>query len=511
MLGSLGRVVDFYVIHVQRVCFHGQNNLRTFDGGFRLGHDRTTQVRQRRYFLAGPEILGYETLMLRDYLQLPTLVRILCLGSLINRAGSFVMVFLAIYASEQLGQGVQYATACMGVFGLGAMLGSMIGGQLADQIGRRYVMLLSLVGGAGLLLIIGQIRNPWAFMLSVGLFALVSDMYRPAASAMIADVVPNHHRPHAFALMYISINLGFAIAPTVGGFLAEYSYKLLFWGDALTMASYGLIIAMFVRETKPDGFNFVSEQDQDPGGKDLENQYTKNQNLDAADSIPLAAAVQAMIRDLPFVGFCSAGFLMALVFLQCVSTLPIYIKQCGFSNAQFGMLMSVNGAMIVVLQLPATHWLSRFNPVSLVIAGGVLIAIGFGCVGFCTTFLALAVTVAIWTIGEIIQSPFTHAIITDIAPEELRARYLGLHAMCGSLAITIGAPVGGVLQAALKPQVFWGLMFVVAAASVTTFLAIHRAVTARVFTDESGGALSQVLNEQVMNERAAKKQAINLP
>ena len=101
--------------------------------------------------------------MLRDYIELPLSVRVLCLGSLINRAGSFVMIFLTIYASEEMGYGVGFAAACMGVFGFGSMLGSILGGHLADQIGRRTVMLIALIGGAAGLLLISSMENRWAF------------------------------------------------------------------------------------------------------------------------------------------------------------------------------------------------------------------------------------------------------------------------------------------------------------------------------------------------------------
>ncbi|WP_372896869.1 MFS transporter, partial [Stieleria sp.] len=187
--------------------------------------------------------------MFRDYLQLPLPVRILCLGSLINRAGSFVLVFLSIYASEQLGFGVPFATACIGVLGLGSMAGSLLGGHLADKVGRRGVMLLALFGGAAILLLLSTVTNRWLFMLSVGVFALVADLYRPAAAAMIADLVSIDRRPHAFALMYISVNLGFAIAPPIGGLLAGYSFEWLFWIDAASMIAYGGIIALTIEET----------------------------------------------------------------------------------------------------------------------------------------------------------------------------------------------------------------------------------------------------------------------
>ena len=100
-------------------------------------------------------------------------------------------------------------------------------------------------------MLLGTVTDRWLFMLSVGVFAMVADLYRPAAAAMIGDLVPIDRRPHAFALMYISINLGFAIAPPIGGLLAGFSFEWLFWIDAFTMLAYGLIILLAIEETLP--------------------------------------------------------------------------------------------------------------------------------------------------------------------------------------------------------------------------------------------------------------------
>ena len=181
--------------------------------------------------------------MYRDYLELPVVVRILCCGALINRAGSFVLIFLTIYASEELEFGVPFATACIGVLGFGSMIGAVLGGHFADLWGRRTVMLSALFGGGCVLVLLAELENRWAFMGAVGLFALVTDMYRPAAAAMIADVVSVNRRAHAFALMYIAINLGFAVAPPLGGWLADFSFRWLFWADALTMFGAGIVVA----------------------------------------------------------------------------------------------------------------------------------------------------------------------------------------------------------------------------------------------------------------------------
>jgi len=402
--------------------------------------------------------------MLRDYIELPLPVRILCLGSLINRAGSFVLIFLTIYASEEMGFGVRFATACMGVLGLGSMVGSILGGHLADQVGRRIVMLIALIGGAMLLLLIGTMQNRWGFMAAVGLFAIVSDMYRPAAAAMIADHVDVDRRPHAFALMYISVNLGFAVAPPLGGLFAEFSFRLLFWGDAITTLLYGMIIFAVIRESLP-------------------NRTVPIKDASCPRNIaPLRQAAAHIASDTPFVLFCLSTLLIEIVFMQGMSTLPIHIRQSGFNNLQFGLLMSINGLLIFLLQLPITHWLHRFNAMSVVSAGCVLIAIGFGLCMLEGGFAFIALTIAIWTLGEILQAPFMQSIVTDMAPVELRARYLGLFGMCYALAMTIGAPVGGEVLSRFGPKVLWGGTLVIAIIAVTLYLAIHRSITRRIDT-----------------------------
>lgn len=407
--------------------------------------------------------------MLRDYVRLPLPVRILCLGSLINRAGSFVLVFLAIYASEQLGFGVPFATACIGVLGLGSMVGSLIGGHLADKVGRRSVMLFALFGGAAILLALSTITNRWLFMAAVGLFALVSDLYRPAASAMIADLVSLERRPHAFALMYISINLGFAIAPPIGGLLAGYSFEWLFWIDAATMIAYGLIILFSIRETVHRGVTADSES-----GPVTQTSWI--------------AALRQITLDVPFVLFCLSTLLIALVFVQGLSTLPIYIRQSGYSNLQFGLLMSINGILIFVLQLPITHWLSRFNAMTIVLIGGILISIGFGLTAFGGGLLFVGACIAIWTLGEILQAPFKQSIVSDMAPEELRGSYLGAFTMCYASALTIGAPLGGEVLHRLGPAPLWIGTFLVATLAVGVYSLIHPTVTRRVAVRVTTGA-----------------------
>lgn len=410
--------------------------------------------------------------MLRDYIELPLSVRILCLGTLINRAGSFVLIFLAIYASEQLGFGVPFATACIGVLGAGAMLGSLLGGHLADKVGRRVVMLVAMFGGGALLMLLSQMTSRGGFMLTVGAFAMVADLYRPAASAMIGDLVSKDRRSHAFALLYISVNLGFSIAPPVGGLLAGFSFQWLFWIDALTMIGYGLIILFSIAESRPPRVTtrFPAASDE---------------SVDTA--IPFTRAMRHMIQDQPFMLFCLSQLLIAMVFVQASSTLPIYVRQNGFSNVQFGLMMSINGVMIVVLQLPLTHWLSRFNAMSVVVVGGFLISLGFGLTAWHGGLLMISISIAVWTLGEIIEAPFKQSIVTDMAPEALRGRYLGLLSMCYALALMMGAPLGGEILHRYGAMTLWISAGALAMLGVALYAFIHAPISVRIAITQQPG------------------------
>ena len=422
--------------------------------------------------------------MIRQYLDLPRSIHILCFGSLVNRAGTFVVIFLTLYLKTSLGLSVTFATTTMGFFGAGAIVASLVGGQLADQIGRRPVMLFALLGGAVILVVFSFVTTPWLIMLMVLLFACVAETFRPAASAMIADLTTPEQRPHAFALMYVSINLGFAVGAFVGGIIASYNFHWLFWGDALTSAIFALIIFAALRETLPScttgpmpvAAPLDEPADENATGKPTVADYATRE-LDAP--IPILAAARHIITDTPFVVFCLATFLIALVFMQSLSTLPLYIEQRGFQPHDYGKIIALNGLLIVLLQLPLTAFLARFGRGNVMVVGAVLNAVGFALTALAVTLSHFALTIVIWTLGEIMAAPYSHAIVSDLAPTRLRARYMGVFTMSFSSAVMFAAPIGGAILASenLGGRYLWSGAGVVAMISAALFFSVRRHVT----------------------------------
>lgn len=373
--------------------------------------------------------------MLRQYFDLPRTVYILCLGTLINRAGAFVVLFLTFYLQERLNLGGIFATQAIGVFGLGTLLAALVGGQLADTIGRKTVMIGGLLGGGAVLVVFPWITAPWMILTAVLLFSFLADTYRPAAQAMMSDVVDGTQRPHAFGLMYMAINLGAGIAPLIGGFLATRAFEYLFWGDAATSAMYAVIIALFVKES------------------------LTRKTHDEQVGVAKESAWQSygrVFRDRTYFRFCVGTLLLSCAYMQAMSTLPLYMKGLSLGPDVYGRCIAINGLMIVALQVPITHWIAKFPRRSVMIVASSVVGVGFGLTAVSTTPTAIAATIVIWTLGELMNAPLVPSIVSDLAPADLRARYFGLLTMCFSGGNLIAAPIGGWVLVRFGPQWLWG-------------------------------------------------------
>lgn len=372
----------------------------------------------------------------REYRRLPPAYWTLWWGTLINKAGGFVLVFLALYVTRRGGSEAD-AGVILALYGAGTTLAGLFGGVLADRVGRRFTMLLSLFGGAVALLAMGTAESLPVLGASTFFTGLLAELYRPAVSAAIADVVPPADRPRAYAYLYWAINMGFAIAPTLGGLLTSFSYFALFAADAATLAAFGVIVASRVRETRPAS----TDEPGAPGG------------------------LGVVLRDRLFIGFCALCLGLAMVLWQNGSMLPLDMRRHGISAATYGLLLGFNGAMIVFLQPALASRVAAWPRTAVLAWSSLFFGAGHGLYGVVSTPAGYALAIALWTLAEIAALPTASAVVADIAPAALRGRYQGLYAMSVGIASCVGPLAGGSLLAGVGGRALWfgcfGLMVLV--------------------------------------------------
>lgn len=388
----------------------------------------------------------------------PRVFWILWVGTLINRLGLVVLPFLTLFLTQEREMTVERATLLLGMHGAGQFFAAFVGGVLADRVGRKPVLIASLVGGAVSMACIPFAPSALAIGLAVLSAGFLGEMYRPAVAAAITDIVPAADRARAFALMYWAINLGAAAAPIVGGVLAERSYKLLFLLDAATMLGYALVVTFGIRETLPASV-----------ASDLDSPV-----------LPPFSALRTALTDPLLMGLTFCMLLVGTTFLQGYSTLPVVLGEAGFRPSEFGMVISLNGVIIVLLSLPVSRWAARQAP-GLLLAGAVaLIGVGMWSHGLASTLGGYAVGVAIWTLGEIAFLPVLPSYIAQLAPDEARGTYQGVYGAGWGLAHSVGPIAGGFVLGQFGPQTLWFACLLVALLASFTILALRPALRRRI-------------------------------
>jgi MFS family permease len=355
--------------------------------------------------------------------------------TLINRLGSFVLIVLAIYLTGERGLSEAFAGLVIGLWGAGGAVGTMVGGVLADRWGRKRTLLSALSAGAVMTVVLGLMLEPAAIAVCAFALGATAEAARPALSALMVDIVPSTDRARAFSLHYWVINLAFAFAATVAGFVAGVDPRLLFLIDAATMAAAAAWVAFTIREPVRSRPAAPTEQSAAGGG------------------------LATVLRDRVFVMFLAANLLTAFVFLQHISTLPLSMTRDGLSASTYGSVIALNGVLIVLGQFFVTRVLRRLDHTTALALACTVLGVGFGLTTFATTPVLYAVTVLVWTTGEMFQAPSNATTVAALSPAHLRGRYQGVFGFSWAVASFLAPLLGGaVLQFGGKGALWLGCL-----------------------------------------------------
>lgn len=370
-------------------------------------------------------------------------------GTLINSAGgSLVWPFLTVYMRQHLGVPLTLITLLFTLNSAAGLVATSIAGPAVDRFGRKIAMALSLAGNSAVYVAMAAAHTLPAWAILMAALGVIWPLYRVGADAMVADMIEPERRPAAYALLRVVANLGIAVGPMIGGFLSTVSYLYAFGGGATANFIFLLLVLLAVRETLPQ----------------------RPPERAAADD----GGYGPVLRDLPFLAFCAIYVVATMPSSIMMTLLAVYAKEnFGVPESRYGFIMATNALMVVLFQYAVTRRSEGYSPLRVLTLGALLYAAGVGSVALGRSFPAFVLSMAILTAGELLLVPTATALAANLAPAEMRGRYMGLFGMTWGIGFGIAPVIGGLLSDRLAPVAPWygGLLLGLIAAAGFLLLA----------------------------------------
>jgi predicted MFS family arabinose efflux permease len=354
----------------------------------------------------------------RGLKNIPRNIWILSVATLINRAGTMVLPFIALYANQILSASKADAGLVLAAYGIGAFVTAPFAGKLSDKIGTTKMMKISLFCTGSFLFLYSFITNFFLFLALTFVWAILSEAFRPASMSFISSEISPDRRKTAFALNRLAINLGMSVGPLIGGILSTINFHLLFYVDGLTSLAAGAFLILFPWEKHETTVPEVSDQ-------------------------TISQEKVTVFKDKRLLYFLLALIPVEIVFFQHIGALPLFIvSDLGFSNAVFGLLTAVNTVLIIFIEVPLNDSMRNWDDRKSLALGALLSGVGFGLMAFTDTIPPIVFLIVIWTFGEMIFFPSSGEYVAKIAPPKQRGEYMGYFQMSFSFAFMVGPWLG---------------------------------------------------------------------
>jgi MFS family permease len=420
------------------------------------------------------------------YHEYPSQFWVLILATFIDRLGGALMFpFFTLYITRKFGVGMTQVGVIFGLFSISSVAGSMFGGALTDRLGRKGMLLFGLIVSALSSLLMGLVNAIELFFVVTLFVGLLANAGGPAQQAMVADLLPAEKRAQGFGLLRVVVNLSITIGPMIGGLLAARSYMLLFVCDAVASLITAAIVYLGIQETRPAA---------DTEGPEETMAQTFRGYAD-------------VLRDAAFFWFLGASMLMVLVYMQMNSTLAVYLRDVhGVSEQAFGYILSLNAAIVVLFQFPVTRWVDKYRPLVVMTVGSLLYAVGFALYGFVSLYVLFLGAMVIITIGEMFVSPVGQAIVSQLAPEDMRGRYMAVYGFSWIIPSAVGPLLAGLVMDYADPDWVWYGAGLIGLIAMGAFWLLERQVGHGAWTavDERLSIMQRLEEDEISAQEAAE-------
>jgi MFS family permease len=383
-------------------------------------------------------------------------------ASFIDRlGGTMIFPFFALYVTQKFHVGMTQAGVLLAIFSIAGLVGSMIGGALTDKFGRRGMVLFGLVFSALSSVSMGLVNELSHFYLLAIVVGSLSNIAGPAHQAMVADILPEEKRTEGFGMLRVAGNLAWIFGPMIGGLVAGSSYLMLFILDAITSLIVAFIVFRSIPETKP----------QEP---ETEHKKTLAQTF---------VGYRVVLADRLYLVYLLVSMLMLVAYQQMYHTLSVYLRDShGIHERGYGALLSIDAALVVLLQFWVTRRIRDRPPMVMMAVGTALYMVGLAMFGFVSAYWLFIVAILLLTFGEMVVMPISQALAARFAPEDMRGRYMAFYSLAWAVPSTIGPWAAGLILDNYNPDWVWYAAGIVCAIAVIGFLSLHMSAQKRFAT-----------------------------
>ncbi|MEO7523149.1 MAG: MFS transporter [Ferruginibacter sp.] len=358
------------------------------------------------------------------YSGLTRRIWLLSIVMLINRIGTMVLAFMTLYCYNR-GYTIQQGGVVVAIYGIGSVVGALLGGRISDKFGFYYTQFFSLFFGGLLFILLGQMNSYLSICLFTFFLSTVNEAFRPANATAIAHYSNKENRTQSFSLVRLAINIGFGAGIAIGGFLASVDYKLLFWVDGITSMSAGILLLIILPKVSLSQQHKIVSAKDDP------------------------AAAKSPYKDRKFLYFLFFQVLFSICFFQLFTTVPIFFKKnLHLTESMYGLVMALNGIIIALFEMILVFKLEGRKAYLLLMRyGAILMGLSFLALNLPLSngLVVALIAVLMLTLAEMISMPFMNSYYIARSSEQSRGQYAGLYTMSWSLAQVIGSTSGAAI------------------------------------------------------------------